>query len=56
MPNAQPPTLGRGSTFIHKRFKMRVTGITRKGVRCVRVNQPGLTFEVPFCQLPKKFQ
>lgn len=48
--------LGRGSTFIHKRFKVRVTGITPNGVRVVRVNQPGLTFEIPFSQMPKKYR
>lgn len=48
--------LGIGSIFIHRRFKMRVTAITPKGVRAVRVNQPGLTFEIPFAQLPKKFR
>lgn len=48
--------LGIGSTFIHRRFKVRVTGIRRNSVRAVRTNQPGLTYEIPFNQLPKKFR
>lgn len=48
--------LGIGTTFIHKRFKVRVTGITPGGVRVVRVNCNTHTFEIPFGQLPKKFR
>lgn len=48
--------LGNGFTFIHRRYKVKVVGITRHGVRVIRVNQPGYTFEIPFSQLPKEFR
>lgn len=48
--------VGRGSTFIHRRFKVKVLNVTATGLRVERVNRPGLTLEIPFSQLPKNLR
>ncbi|MHC4302333.1 MAG: hypothetical protein ACYS7Y_34160 [Planctomycetota bacterium] len=51
-----PQFIGRGSTFIHRKFKVRVLNVTATGLRVSRVNRPGHVLEIPFSQLPKNLQ
>ena len=49
--------LVRGSTFIHRRFKVKIVNFTHGGVRVKRTNKPdGFVYEIPFSQLPAKYR
>jgi len=49
---SQSPTLKAGTTFLHRRFKVRVIAIRRDGLLVQRVNT-GLSMTLPWSQIPQ---
>jgi hypothetical protein len=49
------PTLGVGTQFLHRRYKVRVLRITPNGVVVQRLASK-LVLTIPFSQLPEKYR